>query len=130
VNPAGQTVLLLADAFPNYSICGLPFYISGETPFVLEEEFQAGGLELLPYPGAHRLTLRVTSDRRSGRLLGAQIVGHHQAQVAKRIDIFASALYEGLTVDAVNALDLSYTPPFGAPWDPVQVAAPEWLLRA
>jgi NADPH-dependent 2,4-dienoyl-CoA reductase/sulfur reductase-like enzyme len=82
------------------------------------------------YPGAHRLTLRVTSDRRSGRLLGAQIVGHHQAQVAKRIDIFASALYEGLTVDAVNALDLSYTPPFGAPWDPVQVAAQEWLLRA
>jgi NADPH-dependent 2,4-dienoyl-CoA reductase/sulfur reductase-like enzyme len=82
------------------------------------------------YPGAHRLTLRVTGDRRTGRLLGAQIVGHHQAQVAKRIDIFANALYEGLTVDAVNDLDLSYTPPLGAPWDPVQVAAQEWLLRA
>jgi hypothetical protein len=61
------------------------------------------------YPGAHRLTLRVTGDRRSGRLLGAQIVGHHQAQVAKRIDIFASALFEALTVEAVNDLDLSYT---------------------
>jgi NADPH-dependent 2,4-dienoyl-CoA reductase/sulfur reductase-like enzyme len=82
------------------------------------------------YPGAHRLTMRLTGDRRSGRLLGAQIVGHHQAQVAKRIDIFASALYEGLSVEAVNDLDLSYTPPFGAPWDAVQVAAQEWLLRA
>jgi NADPH-dependent 2,4-dienoyl-CoA reductase/sulfur reductase-like enzyme len=24
--------MLLADSFPNYSICGLPFYLSGETP--------------------------------------------------------------------------------------------------
>lgn len=50
------------------------------------------------YPGAHRLRIRVTGDRRSGRLLGAQIVGDHRGQVAKRIDVFAAALYTGLGV--------------------------------
>ena len=27
-----EITVLLADEFPNYSICGLPFYLSGETP--------------------------------------------------------------------------------------------------
>jgi NADPH-dependent 2,4-dienoyl-CoA reductase/sulfur reductase-like enzyme len=78
------------------------------------------------YPGAHELTIRVTGDRRSGRLLGAQMIGHPAGQVAKRIDIFATALFHAMTVDGLSDLDLSYTPPFSAPWDPVQVAAQEW----
>jgi len=78
------------------------------------------------YPGAHEMYIRVSGDRRSGRLLGAQIVGHWQAQVAKRVDIFAAALFSGLTVDEVNDLDLSYTPPFSSPWDPVQIASQAW----
>ena len=67
------------------------------------------------YPGAHEMHLRVTGDRRTGRLLGAQIVGHWQAQVAKRVDIFAAALFAGMTVDEINDLDLSYTPPLSSP---------------
>lgn len=78
------------------------------------------------YPGARELTIRITGDRRSGQLLGAQIVGHWQAQVAKRIDIFAAALFAGMKVDAINDLDLSYTPPLGSPWDAVQLAAQAW----
>jgi hypothetical protein len=72
----------------------------------------------------------VTGDRRSGRLLGAQIVGPHNAQVATRIDIFAAALHCELRVEQLLGLDLSYTPPFAAPWDAVQAAAEEWLLLA
>lgn len=79
------------------------------------------------YPGAQRLHVRVTGDRRTGRLLGAQIVGHWQAEVSKRIDIFATALFHGMTVEDINDLDLSYTPPMGAPWDAVQEAAQAWL---
>jgi NADPH-dependent 2,4-dienoyl-CoA reductase/sulfur reductase-like enzyme len=79
------------------------------------------------YPGATRLHIRVTGDRSSGRLLGAQMVGDHQAQVAKRIDIFAAAIYCGLNVADLQRMDLSYTPPFSAPWDPIQVAAAAWL---
>jgi NADPH-dependent 2,4-dienoyl-CoA reductase/sulfur reductase-like enzyme len=78
------------------------------------------------YPGAQPLTLRVTGAVRTGRLLGAQIVGHWQAEVAKRIDIFAAALYHGMRVDELSDLDLSYTPPVSSPWDPVQMAAQAW----
>ena len=78
------------------------------------------------YPGAHEITMRLTADRRTARLLGAQLVGHIDAEVPKRIDIAAVALYHGMTVDALNDLDLSYTPPFGSPWDVVQAGAQEW----
>lgn len=78
------------------------------------------------YPGAHELRIRVTGDRRTGLLLGAQIVGHWRAQVAKRIDVFATALFHRMQVEGLNDLDLSYTPPLGSPWDPVQVAAQAW----
>ncbi len=68
------------------------------------------------YPDPHELTLRVTGDRKTGRLLGAQIVGDWRGEVAKRIDVFATALHRGMMVDEINDLDLSYTPPLGSPW--------------
>jgi hypothetical protein len=71
--------------------------------------------------------MRWTGDRDSGRLLGCQIAGHHDGQVAKRIDTPATAIFDGLSVDQVNDLDLSYTPPFGMPWDALQVGAQAWL---
>ena len=55
------------------------------------------------------------------------MLGHPHGQVAKRIDVFAAALFHGMPVDAISDLDLSYTPPFSAPWDPVQTAAQEWV---
>jgi len=82
------------------------------------------------YPDAHRLHMRVTGDRRTGRLLGAQIVGNWRAEVAKRIDIFATGLFHGMAVDDLNALDLSYTPPMGAPWDAIQETAQAWVAAA
>lgn len=78
------------------------------------------------YPDAVPLSIGVTGDQRTGRLLGAQIVGHRRAEVAKRIDIFAAALHSGSTVDEVSDLDLSYTPPLGSPWDAVQIGAQAW----
>jgi NADPH-dependent 2,4-dienoyl-CoA reductase/sulfur reductase-like enzyme len=78
------------------------------------------------YPGATRMTIRTTGDRRDGKLLGAQIVGDHLGQIAKRIDVVAAALYAGMSVDGLSDLDLSYTPPFSSPWDPVQMAALDW----
>jgi NADPH-dependent 2,4-dienoyl-CoA reductase/sulfur reductase-like enzyme len=75
------------------------------------------------YPGRHRITIRVTGDQATGQLLGMQLFGHKNAEIAKRTDIAATAIYHGMTVDAVSDLDLSYTPPLGSPWDAVQVAA-------
>ena len=78
------------------------------------------------YPGAQELRIRVTGDRRTGDLLGAQMLGSWHAEVATRIDVFAAALFSGLTVDELSDLDLSYTPPLGSPWDAVQMAGQEW----
>jgi NADPH-dependent 2,4-dienoyl-CoA reductase/sulfur reductase-like enzyme len=78
------------------------------------------------YPGRHRITLRVTGDRATGRLLGMQLFGHKDAGIAKRVDIAATAIFHDMTVDAVSDLDLSYTPPLGSPWDAVQVATEAW----
>ncbi len=77
------------------------------------------------YPGARELTLRLTGDRRSGRLLGAQLLGPPSS--AKRIDILATALYHGMAVEELSDLDLGYTPPVASPWDPVQAAAQAWI---
>jgi NADPH-dependent 2,4-dienoyl-CoA reductase/sulfur reductase-like enzyme len=79
------------------------------------------------YPGSHRITMRVTGDRASGRLLGLQLFGHKNAEIAKRVDIAATAIFHGMTVEAVSDLDLSYTPPLGSPWDAVQVGAQAWV---
>ena len=78
------------------------------------------------YPGSHRITMQVTGDRATGRLLGLQLFGHRQAEIAKRIDIAATAIFNDMTVDAVSDLDLSYTPPLGSPWDAVQMGAQAW----
>jgi NADPH-dependent 2,4-dienoyl-CoA reductase/sulfur reductase-like enzyme len=82
------------------------------------------------YPGSHRITMRFTGDRATGQLLGVQLLGHRHAEIAKRIDIAATAIFHGMTVDAVSDLDLSYTPPLGSPWEAIQMGAQAWLLQA
>jgi NADPH-dependent 2,4-dienoyl-CoA reductase/sulfur reductase-like enzyme len=82
------------------------------------------------YPGSHRIAMRFTGDKATGRLLGVQLFGHRHAEIAKRIDIAAAAIFNGMTVDAVSDLDLSYTPPLGSPWDAVQMGAQAWTRGA
>ncbi|MEU2663316.1 FAD-dependent oxidoreductase [Micromonospora sp. NPDC007220] len=73
------------------------------------------------YPGARPMTVKLIAEKPSGRLLGAQIVGWSEA--AKRIDTLAVALWNGMTVDDMTALDLGYAPPYAPVWDPVLIAA-------
>jgi NADPH-dependent 2,4-dienoyl-CoA reductase/sulfur reductase-like enzyme len=82
------------------------------------------------YPGATPLRVRLTADRTTRVLLGAQILGHYSAEVSKRADVIATAISSQMTVDDLVKLDLSYTPPTGAPWDPIQTCAQEWLDSA
>lgn len=79
------------------------------------------------YPGATTLRTRLTGDRHTRRLLGLQLIGAYGAEVAKRVDIAATAIHAAATVDQLLDLDLSYTPPLSSPWDPVQAAADAWL---
>jgi NADPH-dependent 2,4-dienoyl-CoA reductase/sulfur reductase-like enzyme len=79
------------------------------------------------YPTAHPITIRLTGDTSTGRLLGAQLVGRLGTEVSKRVDIYATAMHNEMTVNALSELDLSYTPPLGSPWDAVQMAAQAWV---
>lgn len=73
------------------------------------------------YPGAGEMVVKLLAERRTGRLLGGQLVGREGA--AKRVDVVATALSAGLTAEELVGLDLGYAPPFSPVWDPVQVAA-------
>ncbi|MBU2661890.1 FAD-dependent oxidoreductase [Actinoplanes bogorensis] len=73
------------------------------------------------YPGAEMMTIKLIAEKRTGVLLGAQIVG--RAEAAKRIDALAVATWNRMTVEEMTSLDLSYAPPFAPVWDPVLIAA-------
>jgi NADPH-dependent 2,4-dienoyl-CoA reductase/sulfur reductase-like enzyme len=73
------------------------------------------------YPGAAMMTVKLIAERRTGLLLGAQILGRIEA--AKRIDALAVAVWNRMTVEEMTGLDLSYAPPFAPVWDPVLIAA-------
>jgi NADPH-dependent 2,4-dienoyl-CoA reductase/sulfur reductase-like enzyme len=79
------------------------------------------------YPEATRLHIRLTGDRSSGKLLGAQFLGHVSTEAAKRVDTIAVALHAQMSIANLNDIDLSYTPPLGSPWDPIHQAAQNWL---
>ena len=73
------------------------------------------------YPNPHPLHVKLVYEAGSGRLLGAQVVGHFNDVL--RIDVIATLLHQGGTVDDLRALDLAYAPPFSPVWDPLLVAA-------
>jgi len=94
-------------------------------------EAQAAGLDAVAtdevsrsrakyYPGSSPLHVRLVHTR-EGRLLGGQLAGREGA--AKRVDVLATALHAGFTVDDLAELDLSYAPPFAPVYDPVLAAA-------
>ncbi|MGY1595144.1 FAD-dependent oxidoreductase [Geodermatophilus sp. SYSU D00708] len=73
------------------------------------------------FPGAQPIRVKMIAERRSGQLLGAQVVGREAA--AKRIDALAICIWNEMGVDQVLSLDLAYAPPFSPVWDPVLIAA-------
>jgi NADPH-dependent 2,4-dienoyl-CoA reductase/sulfur reductase-like enzyme len=72
-------------------------------------------------PGPVSVSVKMTAERHSGRMLGVQIVGARGS--AKRVDVVAAALAGSLTVEDLIGLDLGYSPALSPLWDPIQVAA-------
>jgi NADPH-dependent 2,4-dienoyl-CoA reductase/sulfur reductase-like enzyme len=73
------------------------------------------------YPGGSKIRVKLIAERKTGRLLGAEMVGRDG--VAKRIDVFATALHAKMSIGEIAGLDLSYAPPFAPVWDPILIAA-------
>lgn len=72
------------------------------------------------YPNASDIVLKLIFNQKTGAIYGAQAVG--QKGVDKRIDILATAIKAGLTVDDLPELEFTYAPPFGSAKDPVNMA--------
>lgn len=95
-----------------------------------EKQLQAAGIDYRAsithsgshasyYPGAKQISLKLLYSP-DGKILGAQAVGADGAD--KRIDVIATAIQAGLTVEDLTELELSYAPPFGSAKDPVNIA--------
>lgn len=72
------------------------------------------------YPGARNMSVKTLFDPVTGTVLGAQIVGYEG--VEKRIDVIATAIHAGMTVEDLAELDLAYAPPYSSAKDPVNYA--------
>lgn len=72
------------------------------------------------YPGGKLMTMKVIFEKKTWKLLGAQIVGYEG--VDKRIDVLATAMYAGITALQLKELDLAYAPPYSSAKDPVNMA--------
>ena len=72
------------------------------------------------YPGGQVMTMKVVFERRTGKILGAQIIGSDG--VDKRIDVLATAIRAGMSAYDLTELDLAYAPPYSSAKDPVNMA--------
>lgn len=72
------------------------------------------------YPGGKVMTMKVVFEKKTYRLLGAQIVGAEG--VDKRIDVLAAAIHAGMKATELKDLDLAYAPPYSSAKDPVNMA--------
>ncbi len=79
------------------------------------------------HPGSSDIWAHMVGDKKSGRLLGAQMVGREGA--AHRINAPAVALHSKMTVEQYSQSDLAYAPPFGPVWDPTLTAANQLLKK-
>ncbi|MBR3646340.1 MAG: CoA-disulfide reductase, partial [Lachnospiraceae bacterium] len=72
------------------------------------------------YPGGEVMTMKVVFEKKSLKILGAQIVGF--SGVDKRIDVLATAISDSMTAEMIKELDLAYAPPYSSAKDPVNMA--------
>nr|HID57604.1 pyridine nucleotide-disulfide oxidoreductase [Desulfobacterales bacterium] len=79
------------------------------------------------HPGSSPILVHMVSDRKSGRLLGVQMVG--KEGVAHRINAAAVALHAKMTVADFVQCDLAYAPPFSPVWDPLLTAANQLIKQ-
>ncbi|ELY47284.1 FAD-dependent oxidoreductase [Natronorubrum sulfidifaciens] len=75
------------------------------------------------YPEGGDVTITLTADRDSGRILGGSLVSEYGEGAVHRSHAIVGALMEETTVFELENYDLAYAPPFNTTWDPVLVAA-------
>ena len=71
------------------------------------------------YPNATNMSIKVLWDKKTLKIIGAQIIGFDR--VDKRIDVLATAIRFGAVITDLAELELSYAPPFGSAKDPINM---------
>ncbi len=102
------------------AVTGLSEGLAKKNALTYETLYMPGASHAGYYPNAESLLLKILYAPDSGRLLGAQAVGG--AGVDKRIDVLATAIFAGMSVEDLESLDLAYAPPFSSAKDPVIMA--------
>ena len=73
------------------------------------------------YPDKKSIIIKLVADKKSRRILGAQIIGGEA--VKGRIDLIAFALLTRATIDDLANYDACYVPPVSPVWEPINIAA-------
>lgn len=71
------------------------------------------------YPDANNMSIKALWDKKTLKILGAQIIGFDG--VDKRMDVLATAIRFGAKITDLTELELCYAPPFGSAKDPVNM---------
>lgn len=71
------------------------------------------------YPGASNMSIKALWDKKTLKIIGAQIVGFDG--VDKRMDVLAAAIRFGAKITDLAELELCYAPPFGSAKDPINM---------
>jgi len=122
---AGTAVFKLFDL--QVARTGLTLDEALKVGFEAEQEIVKTRSKAHGHPGSSDIWVQMVGDRRSGRLLGAFMVG--KDGVAHRINAPAVALSARMTVEDYIQSDLAYAPPFGPVWDPTLTAAIQLAKR-
>lgn len=108
-------------------VCGMAVATTGLSPGLARQQgFDSVSARVTArsrpsYFFGEQLEVELVAERRSGRLLGAAVAGDRDAE--GRINVMATAIGAGLTVDEFQYTDLCYAPPYATTWDPVLIAA-------
>jgi NADPH-dependent 2,4-dienoyl-CoA reductase/sulfur reductase-like enzyme len=92
-----------------------------ESGFRVITEHIVGNSKVGFYPGNAKVNIIAIADKRTGRLLGANVFGEQGATL--RANTLGVAIQHKLTLDEISRLDLIYAPPFAPLWDPILIAA-------
>lgn len=84
------------------------------------ESFTHSGSHAGYYPGALSLSIKILFAPKTGKLLGAQVVGFDG--VDKRIEMLAQVIRNNGTVYDLMELEHAYAPPYSSAKDPVNMA--------
>jgi NADH oxidase (H2O2-forming) len=89
---------------------------------------KANGISRARYfPGVQQVRVKLLAEPGTGKLLGGQFVGGEG--IKERADFIAFALKKGTTLEEIAFMENVYSPPIGALYEPLSVAALDGMAK-